>query len=109
MKKTVGILSLLAILWATPALAGNITAIWDANPVQDNILYYTFYLDGQSVIGAENIIETTITIQLASDTTPGQHYGTVTATNIDGESAHSNQAFFTYGKPGKPATLIITR
>jgi hypothetical protein len=107
MKFVVLLLSM--ILFATPVLAKTITATWDHNPISDNIMYYSFYLDGAMVLGAEAIIDNTVTVQLASDLTKGEHSVTVTATNIDGESDHSLPATFNYGRPGRPGGVKVHR
>lgn len=105
--KIIGLLTALVLL-ATPVFAGTLTANWAANPASDGIQYYSFYIDGIIVQGAEQVAVTTTTVDLTG-LPVGLHYGTITATNIDGESVQSDPTEFKYGKPGKPQTLIITR
>jgi hypothetical protein len=96
------------LLFATSAMAA-LTATWEPNPPFDNVLYYTLYIDGTVVIGGESVYDTTVVVDLPNGITKGEHYGTVTATNIDGESVHSDQEPFNYGVPGKPIMIEISR
>jgi hypothetical protein len=94
------LLLILLLLVAIPSYAGSITATWDANAASDNVLYYTLYIDGSMAV--EIINDTIVTVELPVDFGKGSHITTVTATNIDAESLHSDPASFNYGGPGKP-------
>jgi hypothetical protein len=102
-------LTLMFVCITAIAFGATITAYWDANPPQDNVLYYTLYIDDVMAVGAENVYDTTVVVELPVGITKGTHYGTVTATNIDGESVHSDPEPFNYGAPGKPVMIEISR
>ena len=101
MKKLLCTLMLLCYL-VTPAFAASRTAVWDANPATDEVIFYTLYMDGVFFM---DVYGTSYTF------TPemGTHETYVTATNADGESGPSNVVIWRYGKPTDPKNHKVNK
>jgi hypothetical protein len=96
----------LVALFATTALAASRTATWDANPAQDEVIFYTLYMDG---FPFADVYGTSHTFELDPATHMGNHETFVTATNADGESDPSNVVAWRYGKPSSPKNHKVNK
>ena len=78
-----GWLWVVALGLMAPLHAAEVTALWDANPPDQEVIEYVVYVDDGE---AMRVTDTTATIDIA----PGAHVIEVTAVNLWGESGRSN-------------------